>query len=117
MLCHHNTPLATLLKEKNKYNSAIALGYMQMKKNNFIAKCRRIIRILIYYGSTRSVMHHLFAKKLKSKEDKTTKWVTKAKGGNFTTSKKCEFDISLPALHPKRLINWGYYADNGPLRV
>ena len=57
-------------------------------------------------------MHESFVRKLKKILVKQQKWNTK--GGDFVTNKKCNIDLTLPAFHPKRVINWDCYVDESP---
>ena len=109
--CHVATPslFRTRKKRKLKDYSAVTLGYIQKKKGNFKSKNSQRVRILFDTGSSGSIVHKSFVKKLKKILTQSQKWNTK--GGDFVTNKKCKINLTLPAFHPKRMIDWECYVD------
>src|SRR5688500_18582402 len=96
-------------KAKKQHLSTITLGYFQSKRGSLKMKHQKRIKILFDTGCGATLIHHSLVKKLKSKVENPSDWLTKA--GSFKTTKTCTVKFTLPAFHEKRDISWEAYVD------
>ncbi len=96
-------------KVKKQHLSTITLGYLNSKHNSFKVKHIKRMKILFDTGCGATLIHHSLVKKLKQKEEKPSKWTTKA--GSFQTTRTCKINFTLPAFHEKRNISWTAFVD------
>jgi hypothetical protein len=104
---------ATLLRHSKKSKvdqlSSITIGYIATRKGSKDNIIWKIMRILLDSGCAATLINMNLVKTLKTTKENRTKWTTKA--GNFSTHRKCEITITLPALHKYRQITWNCYVD------
>jgi hypothetical protein len=90
--------------------SSITIGYLASRKGSRKSKHWKRLRVLLDSGCGATLINQSLVGNLKTKKDKTTKWITKA--GNFSTSHKCKVAFTLPAFHQHREISWNCYVDD-----
>ena len=94
---------------KRQNLSTITLGYLHTKENSIKMKHQKRIKILFDTGCGATLIHHSLVERLKTKQEKPSKWSTKA--GSFQTTKTCKIKFMLPAFHEKRDISWTAFVD------
>ena len=89
-------------RQKQEHLSPITIGYLASRKGSRKAKHWKRIKILFDSGNAATLINKSLIGSLAITNHKSTNWITKA--GTFCTTKKCNINFTLPALHEHREI-------------